>query len=106
MLHCNMNAPPTVLRSSLHGLMTDLVRARQQRDLGRLALLCYCEVRHWARRAGEQHLADHSLSLITETPADRTAFLEQVDALMGELEDVCLRLGVADTGFAQLSRNR
>ena len=49
MLHCNMNtlpANPWVLED----LLADLVHARRNQDLGRLALLAYCEVKSWARQ--------------------------------------------------------
>jgi hypothetical protein len=47
----------------------------------------YCEVRRWARMAGDQELAEQSSELITHGPhASRDEFLEQVDKLIGELE--------------------
>jgi hypothetical protein len=49
----------------------------------------YCEVRRWARLAGEQELAEHSSELITHCPhASREEFLTQVDELIVELEKV------------------
>ena len=88
MLRCNMNNT----RLSLDDLIGDLVHARRQEDLGRLALLGYCEVRHWARWAGEKQLADRSSSLVTQVSTDRGAFLQSMDALIAELEDVSVRM--------------
>ena len=83
------------LRTSLEDLTGDVVYARRHGYLGRLALLCYCEIRHWARLAGEQRLAELSCALVTEHPAgDRKAFLGQVDEVIAELGHVCERAGV------------
>jgi hypothetical protein len=83
---------PTSLHLGLEDLVGDVSHARKQHDLGRLATLCYCEVRRWARLAGEQRLADRSSALITQQPpADRRSFLNQVDELIEELEAVHTR---------------
>jgi hypothetical protein len=77
------------LQLGLEDLLGDLRHARRRGDLGRLALLLYCEVRRWARLADEQALAEHSSELITNCPhASREAFLTQVDELILELENV------------------
>lgn len=77
------------LQLRLEDLLGDLRHARRQGDLGRLALLSYCEVRRWARMAGEQELAEHSSVLVTDSPrASREDFLAQIDALICELENV------------------
>jgi hypothetical protein len=77
------------LQLGLDDLLGDLRHARRRGDLGRLALLAYCEVRRWARMAGDQGLAEHSSELITHGPhASREEFLAQVDDLIGELERV------------------
>jgi hypothetical protein len=79
------------LQLGLDDLLGDLRHARRRGDLGRLALLAYCEVRRWARMAGDQGLAEHSSELITHGPhASREEFLAQVDDLIGELERVRL----------------
>jgi hypothetical protein len=76
----------------LDDLLGDLWYARRRGDLGRLALVSYCEVRRWARLAGEQRVAEHSSELITHGPhASRDEFLAQVDSLIGELEEVRCR---------------
>jgi len=95
MLHCNMN-PQMTLQLSLDDLLAELQHARRRGDLGRLALIAYCDVWRWARRAGERSLADHSAAMFTEQPhASREAFLEQVDSLVFELEQVRSRFLVA-----------
>ncbi|MCW5658693.1 MAG: hypothetical protein KIT60_13390 [Burkholderiaceae bacterium] len=71
----------------LDDVLGDLQHARRRGDLGRLALLAYCEVRRWARQAGEPALAARSLSLVTDSPPpNRLEFLHRVDALISELE--------------------
>jgi hypothetical protein len=94
MLQCTMNAATTiVIRLGLDDVLGGLQHARRSGDLGRLALLAYCEVRRWARQAGELELADHSLALITDKPhATRDEFLHKVDDLIEELEGVRHRL--------------
>jgi len=95
MLHCNMK-PASDLQLGLEDLLADLHHARRSGDLGRLALVAYCEVRRWARKAGEHELAEHAAAMITATPhASRDAFLQQVDALIGELEQVRMPPGGA-----------
>lgn len=81
------------LQLGLEDLLGDLRYARRCADLGRLALLAYCEVRRWARMAGEQALAEHSADLITHAPhASREAFLAEVDELIVELEQARSRV--------------
>jgi len=81
------------LRLKLEDVLVDLLHARRSGDLGRLALLSYCEVRRWARLAGESDLAAHSSELMTEQPhATRDEFLQRVDCLIAELEGVRERL--------------
>jgi len=77
----------------LDDVLGDLQYARRQGDLGRLALLAYCEVRRWARQAGEPALAASSLALITDNPPPtRSEFLHRVDGLIAELEEARERL--------------
>lgn len=89
MLRCNMKTAPRNLRLSLEDLVGDLVHARRLEDLGRLALLSYCEVRHWARWAGDPQLARTSSAMITDVPVSRTAFLSHIDGLIVQLEARC-----------------
>lgn len=91
MLRRNMIASMS-LRLGLDDLLADLRHARRHDELGRLALVAYCDVRSWARQAGEFGVADHSSAIFTdESRASRTAFLEQVDDLIFELEQMRLR---------------
>jgi GMP synthase-like glutamine amidotransferase len=77
----------------LDDVLGDLQHARRRGDLGRLALLAYCEVRRWARQAGEPDLAASSLALITESPSPtRSEFLHRVDDLIEDLEQTRERL--------------
>ena len=89
MLHCNMNASSLSLQNGLEDLLGDLRFARKKGDLGRLALLTYCEVRRWARQADAKELARHSSALVSNFPhASRDDFLAAVDRLIVELEQV------------------
>jgi hypothetical protein len=91
MLHRNRGASAAVpdKRLGLEDLLGDLHYARRQDDLGRLALLAYCEVRRWARQAGEDSLAQRASGLFTASPhVSREAFLTQIDALVFELEQL------------------
>jgi hypothetical protein len=77
----------------LDDVLGDLQHARRRGDLGRLALLAYCEVRRWARQAGEPELAASSLALVTDNPPPtRSEFLHRVDDLIEELEETRKRL--------------
>jgi len=86
MLHCNMTISPS-LQLDLEDLLGDLQYARRSGDLGRMALLCYCEVRRWARKAGETELAALSAAMITGSPhGSREAFLADMDTLLHRLQ--------------------
>jgi hypothetical protein len=82
-----MNTSNRYLQLGLDDLLGDLRYARRRGDLGRLALISYCEVRRWARMAGYQQLAEHSSELVTNLPPEsREAFLARIDNLIVELE--------------------
>ncbi|WP_157979497.1 hypothetical protein [Rhodoferax ferrireducens] len=88
-----MSASDVSLQLGLEDLLGDLQFARRNGDLGRLALLAYCEVRRWARMAGEQELAKHSVEIINNIPhASREQFMAQVDELIVELEQAHFRV--------------
>jgi len=88
MLRCNMHSLMN-LQLGLEDLLGELRHARRSGDLGRLALIAYCEVRRWARQAGEVELAEHSSLMITGSPhTSREAFLGAIDDLIHELEVV------------------
>ena len=92
---CDLNPMPLHLREGLEDLAGEVRYARRQDDLGHLASLCYCEVRRWARIAGEDRLADISRRLVTDLPANnRQMFLQHIDCLLAELEEVCQRADI------------
>jgi hypothetical protein len=104
MLHCNMNATNVSLQLGLEDLLGDLHFARRNGDMGRLALLAYCEVRGWARAAGEQELAIHSSEIVNNIPhASREEFMAEVDRLIVALEQAhfrvagCVQVQTVDT---------
>ena len=86
MLHCTMTTSHSI-QLALEDLLADLHHARRQGDLGRLALLAYCEVRGWARQAGKADIADGAACLFTENPCvSRDEFLVKIDTLIANLE--------------------
>jgi hypothetical protein len=88
MLRCNMNDTLT-LQLGLDDLLADLRHARRTGEMGRLALIAYCEVRRWARMAGEHEVAERSSAMITVSPhASKEAFLAEIDELMRQLEQL------------------
>ena len=92
MLQCNMTKSLS-LQLGLDDLLADLQHARRCDELGRLALLAYCDVRCWARQAGELDVAEHSMAIFTEHPhASKEDFLQRVDHLISELEQARPRL--------------
>lgn len=93
MLQRTMATNTAPLQVGLEDLLGDMQHARRTGDMGRLALLAYCEVRRWARQAGEPELADRSTRLITRHPcANRDQFMEQIDGLIQDLERAHLRV--------------
>jgi hypothetical protein len=100
MLHCNMNTSPSI-QLVLEDLLADLHHARRNTDLGRLALLAYCEVRNWARLAGKPDIAEWATRMFTENPCvSRDEFLEKIDTLIAALERHQLASTVAAMPFA------
>ncbi len=86
MLHCNMKTALN-LQLGLDDLLADMRHSRKHGDLGRLAFIAYCEVRRWARAAGEVELENHSSRVIIDSPHDsREAFLAHIDDLIEALE--------------------
>lgn len=85
MVHCSMTTSAS-LQLALDDLIADLRHSRRLGDLGRLALLAYCEVRRWARHAGQPALAAFSAEMMTGNPhTTREAFLDFIDRLLYEL---------------------
>ena len=86
MLHCNMNTSHAI-QFGLEDLLADLHHARRTHDLGRLALLAYCEVRGWARQAGKPDIAESAMTMFTESPSvSKEEFLAKIDRLITTLE--------------------
>jgi len=101
MLHCTMPPLSDNLQHGLDDLVADVAYARRHETLGRLALLCYCDLRPWARRAEEERLADLTWTLSTlGPPVNRALFLRRIDVVIQELEEVCRR--AARTEAAEL----
>jgi hypothetical protein len=93
MLHCSMGTNPITVKLGLDDVLGELEHARRTGNIGRLALLAYCEVRRWARIAGEQALAEHSSDLVVNSPhSTRDEFLSGVDSLIEELQSARSRL--------------
>lgn len=93
MLRCNMLDEAMNTRLGLDDVLGDLQYARRTGDVGRLALVAYCDVRRWARQAGMHALAEHSAELVVKSPhPSREEFLHRVDELIDELEGVRRRL--------------
>ena len=93
MLHCNMGTSSMAVKLRLDDVLGDLQHARRTGNIGRLALLAYCEVRRWARIAGEHALAEHSTELVMKSPhSTRDEFLSGVDSLIEELQSARSRL--------------
>ena len=87
MLHRNMDSTGHAQRLAFEDLLGDLTHARRRGDLGRIALLTYCELRRWARNADKRHLAERANDLFLAAPyPDRESFLREVDALIAEAE--------------------
>ncbi|HEU5295057.1 MAG TPA: hypothetical protein VFU71_09720 [Burkholderiaceae bacterium] len=90
MLHRNMRAELTpALRTCLEDVLGNLVHARRNEDIGRLALLTYWDVRSWARWAHRDALAALASTLVIGEPVpSRAAFLKVVDDVIAELERI------------------
>jgi hypothetical protein len=85
MLQRNMDQPAR-LGLDLDDLLADLQHARGQGDLGRLALVAFCDVRRWARHAGQREIADLAAAMFSGNPhPSRAAFLDAVDRLIAAL---------------------
>lgn len=86
MLHCNMTNPVDI-QLGLEDLLANLHFARKHDQLGRLALLAYCEVKGWARRAGKADVADTALRMFSTNPClSKDEFLAGIDNLVATLE--------------------
>jgi two-component system OmpR family response regulator len=88
MLQCNMiNSLTLNIQLALEDLLANLHFARKHDQLGRLALLAYCEVKGWARLASKPDLADKTIRMFSESPcATKGEFFQNVDSLIATLE--------------------
>ncbi len=86
MLQCNMSTPIGI-QLGLEDLLAELHFSRRNQELGRLALLAYCEVRGWARQAGKPDIAESAARMFTDNPCVcKDEFLAKIDALITTLE--------------------
>jgi hypothetical protein len=106
MLQCNMNQEHHLQRC-LEDLLADIRQARGAEDPRRLVFLAYCEVRRWAREAGQPALADRVSEIVTgDAPNNRATFMHQIDNLIAELNELHQRLSCnqSDLQAQQLGR--
>lgn len=86
MLQCTMNNTLHI-QLALEDLLADLHYSRKHDQLGRLALLAYCEVKGWARQASKPDVADTALRMFAENPCvSKGEFLQRIDQLIATLE--------------------
>lgn len=86
MLRCNMTKSLNT-QLALEDLLADLQYARKHDQLGRLALLAYCEVKGWARQAGKPEVAAIALRMFSENPClSKSEFLQSIDGLVATLQ--------------------
>ena len=75
------------IQLGLEDLLGELHYARRTQELGRLALLAYCDVKSWARQAGKPDIADGATRMFTQTPCVcKEEFLSNIDSLIATLE--------------------
>ena len=100
MLQCNMNNPLDI-QLALEDLLANLHFARKHDQLGRLALLAYCEVKGWARLASKPDLAEKAIRIFSESPcATKAEFLQNVDSLIATLESLEQEYRIDNTKYA------
>jgi hypothetical protein len=72
---------------ALEDLLADLNFARKYDQIGRLALLAYCEAKGWARWSGKRDVADKALEMFSQSPYNtKQEFLEDINNLIATLE--------------------
>ena len=87
----------TQLRAGLEDVLAELHHARRSGDFGRLAVLSYCDLKRWARVAGNESLAQRSWELIFKCPhATRDDFLTEADTLIQDAEFALCSLECAE----------
>lgn len=76
------------IQLALEDLLADLHFARKHEQLGRLALLAYCDVKRWARLAGKSDVADMAVRMFAGKPSpSREDFLRDIDQILASLQD-------------------
>lgn len=86
MLQCSMHKSINI-QLTLEDLLADLNYARKHDQLGRLALLAYCDLKGWARQAGKPELADMAMRMFSENPRlSKDGFLQSIDQLIAILQ--------------------
>jgi hypothetical protein len=72
---------------ALEDLLADLQFVRKHDQIGRLALLAYCEAKGWARWAGKHDVSDKALEMFSQSPYHtKQEFLKEVNNLIAALE--------------------
>ena len=73
---------------ALQNLLEDLQIARENQQLGKLALLAYCDVKRWARQAGRTDVAEQAFRMFSERASiSKDDFLREIDAMVGALQE-------------------
>ena len=86
MLQCSMNKS-IAIQLILEDLLADLKYARKHDQLGRLALLAYCDLKGWARQAGKPEIAALAMSMFSQNPClSKDEFLQNIDQLIATLQ--------------------
>ena len=103
MLRRSMNSAQ-LLHLALDDLLAELRHARRTGDMGRMALIVWCELRPWARRAGEVEVAERVAAIMVHSPhASRADFQRDVDTLIELLSRVLQRWQGTGLGQPTLS---
>jgi hypothetical protein len=72
---------------ALEDLLADLHFALKHDQIGRLALLAYCETKGWGRLSGKHDVADRALEMFSQSPYNtKQEFLEDINKLIATLE--------------------
>jgi hypothetical protein len=72
---------------ALEDLLADLNFALEHDQIGRLALLAYCEAKGWGRWSGKHDVADRALEMFSHCPYNtKQEFLEDINNLIATLE--------------------
>lgn len=78
---------PLTIKQALEPVLADLRYARKHEQVGKLALLVYCDVKRWARHAGKGDVADLVMRMFSESSCkSKGDFLQDIDELLGSLE--------------------